>query len=396
MTDFSNIYNCNDLITLMARYLSPKDLNALRLVSNTLKNKVSAATVLQPLYNKLYAIDNTLPARIDTSNPFASFKRAFEIICVRQNKEIAYFKNQQINFPYLSLDSIEALQKTNALLNQINIDKINQVICNRQQGNALQENVLNLFRVGITRFIITEEMKGYFACVKKIFCDENLLSVLNLEDCLKLEEVYCNRNEIKSLVLNKKAPIRWIECSHNLLEVVNFKEFILLENLECSFNNCHVLDLEGCGKIKSVYCRQPDEYLEVLNLKDCLALDYLAIGNGNIGNLSSLKELDLKGTHQVIQHRFANNLEVFLFNQLPSAAYFEREDIIQRLGERYNISNCLKYGCIYDASLIASSKFEWVKIETFFPSRFLTKQSSAVTEELDSDDSLKNKNKKLA
>lgn len=386
MTDFTHIYNHNDMLSVMADYLSPSDLASLRLVCQTLKNKISAAVILQPLYNKLYDIDKTLPAQINPTNAFLNFKQAFEKIRTMQQEEITFFKKQGIDFPNISENSIEVLQQTDALINQINIDKINKAI-----DNALEEDALMLFRAGITRFIVPEDKKLYFTKIKKLYCDGNQLAVLSLEDCIALEEVYCSNNRIKILSFNQHARIRVLNCSQNLLRALNFKGFSHLEDLECSFNECRILNLENCTKLESVYCRESNEFLKTLNLFDCAKLNSLHIGNGIIDSLQVV-ELNIQGTSQMIQNRFANKMEALLFSQLDSLAYFERGDIIQSLGDRYNIGNCLKYGCFYDAGLIANSVLQWEKLNLFLPSTFLTKKSSAIEEEMISENKQNNKN----
>lgn len=363
MTDFSKVYNCNDLITLMAKYLSPEDLNSLRQASKIFKNKISTVTVLQPLYNKLYRIDKTLPARIDASNPFESFKHAFEKICKSQNNEFSYLKKHKTDCQDIPANSIEDLEKREDILNQINIDKIDNAI-----KNSLDDDALNLFSIGITRFIVSEDKKLYFSTIKKLYLDRNDLTDLSLTDCIALEEIYCSNNKIKSITFNQEAPIKIFHCSQNQLNTLNFEGLSYLKDLECSFNDCHTLNLENCTQLESIYCRESSQSLRVLNLFNCSQLNSIHIGNGDIDSLL-LTELNIEACSQQIQNRFADKHEAVLFDKLSHAAYFERDVIIKSLGERYNLKNCLKYGCLYDAGLITSLKFQ--SINTFLPSVLL-------------------------
>ncbi len=340
MADLGNIHN--ELLHLIADYLSPEDLASLQLVCQSLNHKISDVTLLQPLYNRLYQIDKSLDAALDVNNAFVCFKKAFEKIRARQEVEIDYFKTQHNNIPVIPANTIEALQKRHALLNQVNIHRINE--CITLQGGLK----LGLSTAGITRFIISENKKDYFANLQSLNISSNKLTTLNLEGCPNL---------------------RYVDCSENQLTLLSLKKSVNLEELHCTGNQLTDLNFEGFAWLQQVYCgRNPLVYV---NVKGCAALKRIFSGDDNI--LAELIYQNLEGVSQIIKEKFEGirliEKENRIFKQLCFADFSERENLIKLLGESYNQENCYKYGCFYSPSLASFEDIQMIdeKENVFLP-----------------------------
>lgn len=327
----------NDPMMIIAQYLSPKELSALKSVSHLLNNNaLSKVALLQPLYNRLFDIDKTLPILLSDLNPdnsFLGFKHAFDKIQTKQQEEIAFLKEKHpdLELPKISGSPLEILKQTDIILNEINIDIIREAAKNRFSSRLILKH--------ISRFIIPNDCKDYFAKFKIITCTSSILSTLNLQECLSLEELYFN--------------------------------YLSLKNL----------NLEGCATLQILNCWMIRE-LSTLNLKGCSGVQKLP----SIQSFGSITELNIQGASQEVQNTLGSLEEKLLFKKLSDATYIERDEIIERLGKRYNSTNCIKYGCYYE---VASLECQYI-------SSFMPYFSIPQKEDLFMDVENKNKRKRIS
>lgn len=333
MTDVrtNNILVPGDIFAHIASYLTVAELARFKQVCQSFNHIASGVYFLQPIYNRLYKLDKTLPPTLNPETAVFQFKSAFEQIKKRQNEEIAFLNEMHIEehrddidaLLSMSGNTVEELEGRNLLLDKINVNIINAEIV-KQPGTQLY-----LSFSGITRFIITQDNVDYFKKIEVFSCDVNLLSTLDLSGCSELRTLFCSENKLTTFNLKglKKLQILW--CQGNQLNALNLADCPALEEVCCHKNQLTTLNLMGCTLLRSLMFHE-----------------------------NPLTCLNLEGTSQIIKDTYSKIEEELLFKQLSSAAFFERAEIIKKLGERrYTAFNCLKYGCFYEAGVLASSLF---------------------------------------
>lgn len=175
------------------------------------------------VYPRLYALDKTLAPTLDSNDPKKIFKfeQAFKQIKKRQKEEIAFLKNKHphIYFPVITINSLQALDAVEDLLNKMNISIITNAVL-EQPGKKL---VLR----GITRFIISDHTASYFAQLESLkFKGKkcNLLRSLTVKGLPSLVELYCENNQLTDLSIGELPssyqPLYQNQCfSRNQLSV---------------------------------------------------------------------------------------------------------------------------------------------------------------------------------
>jgi len=96
MTDSTQPWLSNELWTAIASFLDEQDLARFRQVCKANQLIGTQSSLLQPLYNRLYAMDKSLPPVLPVKNEeaFAAFTKAFLKIQTRQEEEIAYLREK--------------------------------------------------------------------------------------------------------------------------------------------------------------------------------------------------------------------------------------------------------------------------------------------------------------
>ncbi len=276
----------NEIWANIATYLNDEDLARFRQVCKVTQFIGSHAILLQPLYNRLYALDKTLPALLPQDNALDAFKEAFLKIHTRQQEEIACL---QVHCPrlisYPEYADVFA-QNTSATLTSLEakeavLDKITEHHIN-SEGRGIGSYTLaflNLKGLGITRlpasyFQEERNAKMLQDGISKIDCSDNALTSLNgLLISTTLQRLNCRNNQITTLNLQGLPALEYLECDNN-----------------------------------------------------------------------PLIDLNLTGVHANIKNKYAELEQSLLWKQLGTATSIEKlHSIIVRLGENFSFENCLHY-----------------------------------------------------
>ena len=390
MADNNNFLDIipEDITGHLVQYLTVPQLTLFKQLCKQFNAIGSQAVFLQPLYNRLYQLDNTLSPALTSANAPLEFKQAFEKIRDRQNAEISFFlkihrdPNHPLTFSPEKLNllssmvnarNIEQLEKADALLNDLNIKIISRCV------SAQAGHVLNL-SFCLTRLIIIEEHVEYFKNLTTLFCQGNLFTTLNLNDYPKLEVLDCTNNpflkEIHLLGCSKSLDVK---CDHaeghvnifcnNYDHYETFKR-IFICGMQAAFQNpmmaVPLIGLEVIGIGKELYDTNNAPLPPQLLMDDVEAQDK--------------------------KEKFLYIEEVQLFEKLKRAeSYSQKAEIIQKLGDRYNAQNCLKHTCLYEASMIAHNQVSSVleKTSNYFLSFIRTEKKEDV--QIEQEESLKRK-----
>ena len=339
-----------DVWGLIASLLDNDELARFRQVCKLFNGIGSDAMLLQPLYNRLYAMDKTLPATLPTEGTALAFTKAFEMIQARQQQEIAYLTQYhpavmakpeytqalQEN----SSVSLKSLEAKHALLDTVN----NEIITARIDVNSTQ---LYLNGAHITRLPVTlfqaEGYVNFWKNLTRLDCSNNHLTALNVKGLVALEELYCYNNQLTALNVQGLAVLRQLGCHNNKLTALNVQGLVALQALSCYNNRLTALNVQGLVALQMLNCS--NNQLTALNVKGLVALQLLRCDN------NPLTDLNLTGVPAVIKNKYAELEKSLLFKQLNSPLSIQaRREIITRLGADYTYKNCLRYCSVYDAA----------------------------------------------
>lgn len=319
MTDINNMFMPSEILFSIGGYLTIPQLARFKQVCRLFNDIGSDVNFLQPLYFRLYRLDESLPALLPQQGAALEFKHAFEKIKSRQNQEI-FFLDGSYRKGYRNIvdallaipgKTLEQLEKRDALLTHLNSEIIQE---NINQHPGVRLNLTN----PITRFIMTEDNAEYFknltrldcdskllttlnlkglAKLQHLFCSSNVLALLNLQGCVALKTLSCKDNQLSSLKLQGLAALQVLDCSQNPLTKLNLQGCTALQDLFCCHTKLTTLTLQGCAMLRRVYCEH-NALLTTLDLQDCVALQDIfcsynyQLNSINVQGCTALQELN--------------------------------------------------------------------------------------------------------
>ena len=121
--------------------------------------------------------------------------------------------------------------------------------------------------------------------LRELNCYSNQLTSLDVSKCTKLTRLECGENQLAELDVSKNKALKELYCGHNSLTQLNISKNTKLQWLGCSNNLLTKLDVSRNKKLKQLYCY--NNQLTSLDLKNSTALYDLECGNNR------LTELDL-------------------------------------------------------------------------------------------------------
>ena len=385
-----------DIWSLIASFLDNDELAQFRQVCKSFDGIGSDAMVLQPIYNRLRAINKRLPADLQTAaeqtgkSPLIFFKDTFEKIQAGQQQEIAYLTQHHAAMmatPAHASITLKSLETKHALLDAVN----SEIVTARIDINSTE---LNLSYAHITRLPVTLfKAAGYahfwgnltnlnchnnqltelnvqgLAALQTLNCDNNQLTALNVQGlAVHLNQLDCHNNQLTELNVQGLTALQRLWCNNNQLTTLNVQGLLVLVDLSCNNNQLTELTLQGLVALRWLRCQ--DNQLPELNVQGLTALQILdcdnnqltalnvqgllALSDSNFGpvlfrglncNGNPLTDLNLTGVHVSIKNQYAELERSLLFNQLSQVGSIEAmQEIITRLGADYTDENCLRYG----------------------------------------------------
>ena len=164
-----------------------------------------------------------------------------------------------------------------------------------------------------------ESLEGiqYFTSMVKLSCAQNVLTKLDIMECVALQELDCSENMLSSLTVAGHKSLENLNCSDNpmtMLDVcscpmlrevycngtaeekgklmsLNACDCSSLVTLDCSNNAVTLIDVSGCTKLKTLNCG--DNQLASLEVGGCKDLQKLFCNTNKLTglNLSGLDKL---------------------------------------------------------------------------------------------------------
>ena len=305
----------NDIWAVIATFLDSDELASFKQVCQSFYGIGSQDMMLQPLYNRLRAIDNTLPAELETAanatqkTSLVFFKEAFEKIKAKQQQEMTYLTQHHPDLMAKPEYAAALAQNTSVSLKSLEtksavLDAINSEIITATIDKDVNSTRLDLCGAHITRLPVTLFNHADYANFW-----QNLIDLL------------CSDNQLTELNLQKLSNLQGLNCENNPIEKLN---------------------LQGLSLLAHIYCRSSHR-IPYLNLTGA---------HPNVQSYFSDEQLRIRA---MWDNRFAESTRKNLFNVLSSSdSLEERQKAITQLGSDYTYKNCLYYCPGYTAKLFIS------------------------------------------
>lgn len=200
-----------------------------------------------------------------------------------------------MNFPDEKfLEIVKTYDKdSNGSLSLSERDSVPEIICNNQGIESLE---------GI----------GYFSRLKKLVCDNNKLTTLDLSGNTQLTKLQCQKNQLTSLDLRantelyelrcgynnlgsldiSQSDLLFLYCSNNQLTSLNLNNHISLKDVDCSNNKLTTLEIGTKNYLTRISCQQNN--LASLDVNNVPRLQYLNCNSNQLTQLDVSNNLELK------------------------------------------------------------------------------------------------------
>ena len=90
--------------------------------------------------------------------------------------------------------------------------------------------------------------------LQKLYCSENELTSLEIQDLKTLQKLNCYKNKLTSLNVQGLTALQWLNCGYNELTTLNLKGLHALRDLECFKNNLPELDVQDINTLQRLNC----------------------------------------------------------------------------------------------------------------------------------------------
>ncbi|NDV64581.1 BACON domain-containing protein [Bacteroides sp. 224] len=169
--------------------------------------------------------------------------------------------------------------------------------------------------------------------IKKVHCFNAKIKQINVSNCPELEELYCVNTKIDTIDISRNYNLRKLTTKRSCFDyesrssaesLIIFPEFGCktpkLEELYCERNNYKSLELYKCPLLKRVDCSQ-NRQLKNLDLKDCVNLTYL---NCHLNQIEYLDLRDCIKLDTLICHK--SSIKKIRFGKNASLSYLDCQD----------------------------------------------------------------------
>ena len=175
----------------------------------------------------------------------------------------------------------------------------------------LNDTELNIWDLEVTSQHIAN-LKGieYFTNLRRLYCNDNKLTELDLSGNAQSQQVYCSSNKLEKLDLSGNSQMRIVECNDNEnLTTLNVSSNQYLRILRCRNNNLSELNLSNNRDLEILNCN--NNKLSELNLSNNKKLEELYCANNllttlDVSNRPSLKKA-ICNDNQLVRLDINNN-----------------------------------------------------------------------------------------
>jgi len=141
-----------------------------------------------------------------------------------------------------------------------------------------------------------------FTGINSLFCNNNMLTSLNIDTNTELVLLACSGNELEVLNLSNNILLTDLFCDDNMLMTLDVSNNPVLSYLKCDNNDLSSLDMSNNVSLVDLYCS--NTHITSLDLSNNPALIALDCSNNHL-----LTSLDVKN---------GNNISIAYFNALEN------------------------------------------------------------------------------
>ena len=127
-----------------------------------------------------------------------------------------------------------------------------------------------------------------FPNVRTLFCNNNVITSIDLSNHKGIGGLHCYNNRIESLNVSN-TNIHTLNCYENYIANLDISNCYNLYNINCDYNNIQSLDLTNCAQLQFLSLR--NNPITSLTLSRCTNLAALSVGKDGI----TIPKLDLSG-----------------------------------------------------------------------------------------------------
>lgn len=217
---------------------------------------------------------------------------------------------------------------------QCNSNPISEL--NLSQCNKLEH--LNCIATAISKLDITP-----CRMLQSLHVDNNRLKELNLRNCTEsLQYLSCSKNLLTFLDIKDCINLKGLDCSENQLQDLYFNDCLKLQKVECQNNNLNKIDLSNHLQLHTVNCLNNPQLLS-LNLSGCENLSEFSFNTFD-SNCNSNLTVDVSGCNSLEESWFDWNLEHGRFKSLNASNHKRIKEIFVFTGglllPSVNFSEC--------------------------------------------------------
>lgn len=140
---------------------------------------------------------------------------------------------------------------------------------------------------GVTDDEKIKSLKGieYFTSLKKLSCQRNLLTKLDVSNNSELEYLKCSENQLSALDVSNHPALEYLSSYHNPLTALNVSNCPALKTLSCEGDRLlSELDVSSCSALEKLYCDAC--HLSVLVLGNHPNLIYLNCSENQLASVN--------------------------------------------------------------------------------------------------------------
>ena len=195
------------------------------------------------------------------------------ILCMAAHADVTINSNTFPDAAFRSWVLNNISGASDGVLTDEEIAAVTEIDCSRSLGN--RGNIQN--------------MKGieYFTALRKIRCQYNQLTALDLTNNTALTSLYCYENQLTTLDVTKNTALTSLYCDNNRLTTLDVKKNTTLTDLRCFDNKLTTLDLSNNTALTSLYCSS--NQLKTLDVSKNTNLTSLDCFNNNLTTLDVSK-----------------------------------------------------------------------------------------------------------
>ncbi|MBK8349503.1 MAG: T9SS C-terminal target domain-containing protein [Saprospiraceae bacterium] len=225
-------------------------------------------------------------------NVFILLFLSFSSVCLAQIIDFpdANFKNALVNTKCVDLDGDGTPDADADVNNDGEIDVNEAFILENLDVSAANIHTLdsihlfkNIKKLECQQNELTRLDLSINTSLQLINCRYNKIESLNVDGLMELKDLFCafNRIDDVNLVTNKK--LETLHCGSNSLSELKIKNLINLKSIECQGNKLQKIDVSGLVNLVDLTCSY--NIIEELDLRNAIRLESLACNNNHISKL---------------------------------------------------------------------------------------------------------------